>query len=116
MVRRTSWHELPIWPDGTRLKVSVCTAFGGCRAKLTLPVLKQGNALLGQSTNMSALPAAPPVGMKRSSEMLDGSVAVSTNGSLLSSVVPGFVSETENEPWVRVVLLFGATPVIRFHW
>ena len=68
--------------------------------RLTFPMLKRVNPLLGQSTNMNALPVAPPVGMKRSIVMLAGSVAVSANGSLRSSVVPGFVSDTENVPWV----------------
>src|SRR6185436_12910875 len=116
MVMRKSTHELPIWLTGTWLKVSVLNAFCVRPARLTFPMLKRVNPLLGQSTNMNALPVAPPVGMKTSIMKLDGSVAVTANGSLRSSVVPGLASDTENEPWVRVVLLFGATPDVRFHW
>src|SRR5262245_34602060 len=107
-VRWKSWHELRMWPDGTWLKVSVLNAFCVRPARLTLPIENRVNPLLGQSTNMKALPTAPPVGMKTSIVMADGSVAVRMNGSLRSSVVPGFFIDTKNEHWVGVVLLLGA--------
>src|SRR5262245_24230077 len=116
MVMRKSGQELPIWLTGTWLKVSVLNAFCVLPARLTFPIEKRVNPLLGQSTNMNALPVAPPVGMKTSIMKLAGNVAVTANGSLRSSVVPGLVSDTENEPWLWVVLFPGATPDWSFHW